>query len=83
MIEQLWGGLCMRWSEAQFRLSTDSMLLADFAGSRRKAPSVISAADVGAFRCCSAEIPAPARHRRGASAAGRRAGGGKRRAGRP
>ena len=30
MIEQLWGGLCMRWSEAQFRLSTDSMLLADF-----------------------------------------------------
>ena len=30
MIEQLWGGLCMRWIEAQFRLSTDSMLLADF-----------------------------------------------------
>lgn len=30
MIEQLWGGLCMCWSEAQFRLSTDSMLLADF-----------------------------------------------------
>lgn len=30
MTEQLWGGLHMRWSEAQFRLSTDSMVLADF-----------------------------------------------------
>lgn len=31
MIEQLWGGLSMRWEAEQFRLSTDSMLLADFA----------------------------------------------------
>ncbi len=30
MTEQLWGGLHMRWSEEQFRLSTDSMVLADF-----------------------------------------------------
>lgn len=30
MIEQLWGGLQMQYGAEQFRLSTDSMLLADF-----------------------------------------------------
>lgn len=30
MVEQLWGGLQMHLSTAQFRLSTDSMVLADF-----------------------------------------------------
>lgn len=31
MVEQLWGGLYMHCAAEQFRLSTDSMLLADFA----------------------------------------------------
>lgn len=30
MVEQLWNGVQMRWTDEQFRLSTDSMVLADF-----------------------------------------------------
>lgn len=30
MVEELWGGIRMRYSSGQFRLSTDSMVLADF-----------------------------------------------------
>ena len=30
MVEELWGGIRMQYSAGQFRLSTDSMVLADF-----------------------------------------------------
>ena len=37
MEEMLWGGYRMQWEQAQFRLSTDSMVLADFCALPRRA----------------------------------------------